>query len=347
MESLRLSGLSVIRGSFRLHSITLDVSQQEYLVVIGPTGSGKTTLLKAIAGAFNRVSGRVQIEGNDVTDFPPEKRSVVYVPQNYSLFNHMSAYRNIEFGLRARGFPREEAEKSIRDISEELGITNLLDRNPLTLSGGEQQKVSLARALVTKPKVLLLDEPLSMVDPETQTRLLLVLKRIPQRHNCSVMHVTHNWDEAYALANKVAVINMGKLVEVGTTKSVFEKPRTQFSARLTGFQNILSGVATATSSGSIIDLGHGIKVTTNAKAEGLVAVCVRPEWIVVDATEGDNVLTGNVIDTLRERHGIRIIAWVNGIEFTLLSRKEFSVGEKVTFQIPPEVVHIVDSEQDS
>ena len=119
MEALKLSNLSVTRGSFRLDSITLDINQREYLVVIGPTGSGKTTLLKTIAGAFNGVTGRVLLDGMDVTGYPPEKRNIVYVPQNYSLFNHMSAYRNIEFGLRARRLPRETIEMSIREISEE------------------------------------------------------------------------------------------------------------------------------------------------------------------------------------------------------------------------------------
>ena len=184
-----------------------------------------------------------------------------------------------------------------------------------------------------------------MVYPETQNRLLRVLKSIPSKHNCSVIHVTHNWDEAYALANRIAVINKGSLVEVGNPQSVFEKPTTQFSAHLTGFQNILAGVATPTDNGSIVDLGHGIRVSSNVKANGVVFVCVRPEWISVDVQDGDNVLIGNVIDTFRERHGVRVLASVNGIEFTILSREDFVVGGKVSFQIPPNVIHLIASDQ--
>ena len=345
MEALKLSNLSVTRGSFRLDSVTLDVGQQEYLVIIGPTGSGKTTLLKTIAGASYRVSGRVVVDGRDVTTDPPEKRSIVYVPQNYSLFNHLSVYRNTEFGLRARGLSREATERAVRDISDELGITSLLDRRPLTLSGGEQQKVALARALVTRPKVLLLDEPLSMVDPETQARLLLVLKSIPKKHNCSIIHVTHDWDEAYALAHRVAVIDKGILVEVGDPQNVFERPATEFSARLTGFQNVLTGAATATSVGSLIHLDRGIELRASQRADGRVVVCVRPEWLKADAKEGDNLLTGSVIETLRERHGRRVIASVDGTEFTILSSKDFVVGDKITFQIPPGAIHLIASEK--
>jgi ABC-type sugar transport system ATPase subunit len=287
------------------------------------------------------------LDGNDVTSYPPEKRNIVYVPQSYSLFNHLSVYRNIEFGLRARGLSREATEKAVRDISEELGIADLVDRRPLTLSGGEQQKVSLARALVTRPRVLLLDEPLSMVDPETQARLLLALKGIPKKHNCSIIHVTHNWDEAYALADRLAVIDGGTLVEVGDPEDVFERPATEFSARLTGFQNVLPGVATSTRDGSVVHLDCGIEIKANRRADGRVVACVRPEWLDADVQQGDNLLTGKVVETLRERHGRRVVASVDGTEFTLLSRRDFAVGEKITFGIPPEVVHLISSDENA
>lgn len=341
MEVLTLSNLSVTRGNFKLDSVSLSVSSQEYLVVIGPTGSGKTTLLKTIAGAFGRVTGSVSLEGRDVTAYPPEKRRIVYVPQNYSLFNHMNAYQNIEFGLKTRGLPREVIVESIDNISKQLGIVDLLDRSPLTLSGGEQQKVTLARALVTSPKVLLLDEPLSMADPETKNRLLIVLKSIPQKYNCSVVHVTHDWDEAYKLANRIAVINSGRIVEEGEPESIFERPKTRFTASLTGFQNIIAADAISEEDGSVLELVKGIRVRSSAKANGRVYACVRPEWISLDLDRKNNVLTGVVTETLRERAGVRLLVSVDGVEFAILAKSQVAVGERITFQIPSNALHLI------
>ena len=328
METLKLSDLSVTRGSFRLEPVNLSVNEREYLVVIGPTGSGKTTLLKTIAGAFGGVRGKILLDGTDVVAYPPEKRKIVYVPQNYSLFNHMTAYGNIEFGLKARNLPRDVIEQSIDNISNQLGIAELLNRSPLTLSGGEQQKVSLARALVTRPKILLLDEPLSMVDPETKSRLLIVLKNIPKNYNCSVMHVTHDWDETYSLADRIAVINKGRIVEVGNPESVFERPKSQFTAHLTGFQNIITGLATPSQSGSIVELDSRIRIISNTRANGNVYACVRPEWIMVGVAEGENILVGIVTDKLRERLGVRLLVSVGSVEFAMLARKEFNAPDR-------------------
>jgi molybdate/tungstate transport system ATP-binding protein len=347
MEALKLSNLSVARGSFRLGSIDLSVDEREYFVVIGPTGSGKTTLLKTIAGAFGRVAGNVSLNGTDVTSHPPEKRGIAYVPQNYSLFNHMSVYRNIEFGLKVRRLPREAIRETIGKISEELGIADLLDRSPSSLSGGEQQKVSLARALATSPRLLLLDEPLSMVDPETKSRLLVLLKGIPQKHDCPVMHVTHDWDETYALASRIAVINKGVIVEVGNPQSIFERPRSHFTARLTGFQNIITATAVRTENGSVVELGRGTKLSSSAKVDGKVYACVRPEWVVTDVREGDNVLVGRITGTLRERHGARLMVLVDGVEFSILARKELAVGDEVTFQIPSNALHLIPADQNA
>lgn len=348
MEGLALSNLSVTRGSFRLQSVTLTVSEHEYLVVIGKTGSGKTTLLKTIAGAYSRVTGNITLDGNDVTPYPPERRRIVYVPQNYSLFNHMNVYGNIKFGLSARGVSNQDVGGLISDISKELGITDLLGRSPVTLSGGEQQKVSLARALVTKPRTLLLDEPLSMVDPETKNRLLIVLNDIPKKHDCSVIHVTHDWDEAYALANRMAVINEGRIVEVGEPRRIFERPKSHHTAQLTGFQNIMMGIASPTESGSIVEIGPAIKIRSKSVARGRVYFCVRPEWISVQfPEEGENILQGSVTGMLRERLGVRLVLAVKGVEFIILAKGKFEIGEKITFQIPPSSAHLISVDGDS
>ncbi len=341
METLQLVSLSVARGSFRVDSVNLVVNEQEYLVIIGHTGSGKSTLLKAIVGAYAPVTGRVVVHGTDVTKYPPEKRGVVYVSQDYSLFNHMSVYANIEFGLRAKQLPRGLAKKAISEVTAQFGIEYLVERFPRTLSGGEQQKVALARALVTNPKVLLLDEPLSMVDPETKDQILITLKNIPWKYHCSVVHVTHDWDEAYALGNTIAVMEDGRIIEVGTSESIFERPAKHHTARLTGFQNIHLGTATADEQGSVVELDSDIKLRTGARTNGRVYVCVRPEWINTNIFEGTNILTGRVVSLLRDRLGLRVVVAVGETEFTMITDMQPSVGESLTFQVPAERVHLI------
>lgn len=341
METLRLVSLSVVRGRFRVDSVDLVVNEKEYVVIIGHTGSGKTTLLKAVVGAYSPIAGRVLVHGVDVTKHPPESRGVVYVPQNYSLFNHMSVCANVEFGLRAKRLPKNLVEKSVSEVAKQFGIGDLLNRSPQTLSGGEQQKVALARALVTNPRVLLLDEPLTMVDPETKDQILATLKNIPSMYNCSVVHVTHDWDEAYALADTIAVMEKGRITEVGTPESIFERPAKDHTARLTGFQNIHLGTAAADEQGSVVELASDIKLRTDSRVSGRVYACIRPEWINADTFEGTNILTGHVVSVLRDRFGVRVVVAVGGKQFTMITDREPAVGDSLTFQVPGGRVHLI------
>jgi len=177
-----------------------------------------------------------------VTEIPPEARDISYVPQGYAVFDHMSVYENIEYGLRFRGVPSGERRRLVEEIAEDLGIKHLLGRKAVNLSGGEQQRVALARALVVRPKVLLLDEPLSMLDRVTRERIIPLLKELPRRYETTVIHVTHDWDEAYSLADKVFIMNMGRVIEEGDPAQIFERPRSVFTAQFLGFQNVIRKV---------------------------------------------------------------------------------------------------------
>ncbi len=203
---------------FTLGPINTVFERETYNVILGPTGSGKSTLLKTIAGIYKVSEGNVVIDGIDVSKEPPETRNVSYVPQGYAIFDHMTVYENIEYGLRFKGIPKPERRRLIIEIAKDLGIDYLLNRRAVNLSGGEQQRVALARALVIKPKVLLLDEPpLSMLDRETRDRIILMLRELPKKYGITVVHVTHDWDEAYSLADKVYIMNEGKVLEEGGT----------------------------------------------------------------------------------------------------------------------------------
>jgi ABC-type sugar transport system ATPase subunit len=338
---LQIQNVNLTLGAFRLNSISLSVEQQEYLIIIGRTASGKTTLLKTIAGAYRPSSGKILINDVDITALPPEKRNIAYVSQVFSSFDPMDVHGNIEFGLRARGVPKPKREKLVQGIVRDLGIEYLLNRMPSTLSGGEQQRVSLARALVTRPKILLLDEPLSMIDPETKGSIIRLLKAIPEKYNIPVVHVTHEWDEAYTLASRIAVINQGSIVEVGSPEEIFNEPKSYLTAKLVGFYDLHKGAAALTESGSTIKLENGVELRSYVKISGSVYVCVRPEKVKLDAGNGSNKLEGRVVEVFRERFGFRVIINVNDVEFTALVENKPSRGEKIAIAIPEDSVYVI------
>ena len=338
---LQLRNINLTLGNFRLDSVSLNVDQQEYLIIIGRTASGKTTILKTIAGAYRPLSGKILIDGSDITNMPPEKRSIAYVSQIFSSFDPMNVHGNIEFGLKARGVPKPKREQLISEIVRDLGIEHLLDRMPVTLSGGEQQRVSLARALVTSPKILLLDEPLSMIDPETKGFIIRLLKAIPEKYNIPVVHVTHEWDEAYSLASRIAVIHLGRIIEVGTPEQIFYEPRSYLTAKLVGFYDMHKGEATLTESGSTITLENGLELRSLMKISGSVYACVRPEQVKLNNSNEFNKFEGRVVEVFRERFGFRIIINIKNIEFAALVGSKPARGDVVTIAIPDESVYVV------
>ncbi len=189
-----------------------------YCVILGPTGAGKSLLLEIIAGIVKPDKGRVSMDGKDITDLPPEKRGIGFVPQDCALFPHMNVRKNIAYGLRHE--KGHEKDKKVKEIAEKLGILHLLDRKPATLSGGEMQRVALARALVIKPKLILLDEPLSAVDLGTKKKLINELKYVRSEFGIPIAHVTHDILEAAMLAEEMAVVMNGRIVKSGRAEDV-------------------------------------------------------------------------------------------------------------------------------
>jgi len=268
-------------GEFHLRGIELDVAPGEYFVVLGPTGAGKTVLLETIAGLHQPREGRILLNGQDVTHIPPERRGIGFVYQDYALFPHLSVAGNIAFGLRLRGVNRRTAEEHVTAISQLLGIDHLLYRRPGTLSGGEQQRVALARALVVEPRLLLLDEPLSALDPETREGLQRELERLHQRLGTTTIHVTHDFEEAVALGDRIAVVNEGRVVQVGSPEEIFRKPGCEFVARFVGVRNVFQGEIRPGEDGyKVLHLdGVGIAVVTDLV--GRVHGSIRPEEIII------------------------------------------------------------------
>jgi molybdate/tungstate transport system ATP-binding protein len=278
---ISIKNLKVNLGDFLLQDINLDIEPGEYFIILGPTGAGKTVLLESIAGLYPVLGGNVWVGDKEITGLSPEKREIGIVYQDQVLFPHLSVEKNIAFGLKMRKCPKNETKAKVDAIVEVVGISHLLKRSPATLSGGEKQKVALARALVIQPKVLLLDEPLSALDPETRERMQRELRGIHSRIELTIIHVTHDFEEAIALGHRVAVLNDGCIAQVGTPEEFLRRPSSEFVARFALTRNILSGRAMGAENGcTIIDIG-GTQLRAIAEAKGQVRLSLRPEDILI------------------------------------------------------------------
>ncbi|CAB49078.1 tungstate ABC transporter ATP-binding protein WtpC [Pyrococcus abyssi] len=273
---LRVESVSKDYKEFKLRDISFDVKKEEHFIILGPSGAGKTVLLEIIAGIIEPDEGRIILNGVDVTSYPPEKRNLAYIPQDYALFPHMTVYDNIAFGLKLRRISRQEIDRKVKEISKVLGIEHLLHRKPRTLSGGEKQRVAIARALVIEPELLLLDEPFANLDVQTKSRFMTEMKVWRKELGFTSLHVTHSFEEAISLGDRVGVMLRGRLVQVGDVKEVFSNPVDEGVARFLGFENIIEGVA----KGNILE-ANGVKITLPISVEGKVRIGVRPEDIIL------------------------------------------------------------------
>ena len=275
---LRVERVSKDWREFRLRDISFEVKKNEYFIILGPSGAGKTLLLELIAGIFVPDSGRIFMNGKDITFLPPEKRDLAYIPQNYALFPHMKVYDNIAYGLRLRKIPKNEIDKRIREIAEILEISHLLHRKPETLSGGEAQRVAIARALILEPRVILLDEPFANLDPQTRAKLIQEMKRWRKELNFTALHVTHSFEEAVSLGDRVGVMLNGTLIQSGDVREVFSKPKNEEVAKFLGFENIIEGIA----EGRVLRT-NGISIELPIEVKGRVRIGIRPEEIVISS----------------------------------------------------------------
>ena len=279
---VEVRGLSIRLGEFAVHEADLDIARGEYFVLLGPTGAGKTVLLECVAGLYRPDKGDVIVDGERVNDTAPERRGLGYLPQDYALFPHLTVAQNIGFGMRIRRKPRAEIERKVEQLAELLGITHLLHRTPVHLSGGEQQRTALARALAIEPKVLLLDEPLSALDEQTRETLCVELKRVHTELKTTTVHVSHNFEETLAVADRIGIISDGRMRQVGTTEEVFHRPASEFVARFVRSENIWRGQGQRGSGGLYVSVGL-LSLKAAEGPEGEVFLTVRPEEVEIAA----------------------------------------------------------------
>jgi len=221
---LKVQNLGFRVGGFELHDVCLHVEPREYFVLMGATGSGKSLLVKSICGLTRARAGRIMIGGRDVTNLPPRLRGVGYVPQDSCLMPHLSVLRNVAFAMEVAGLSKNHAAEEIAPVVEFLGIGDLLNRSTVNLSGGERQKVALARALASKPKLLLLDEPVSALDEPTRREICVVLRRVQREFGVATIHVCHSRQEAAAVHDRVGVMSEGRLIQTGSLDELTDNP---------------------------------------------------------------------------------------------------------------------------
>ncbi|MFJ2787899.1 ABC transporter ATP-binding protein [Streptomyces sp. NPDC093249] len=306
---VRLTGISKSYGSFTaVHPLDLTVPQGSFFALLGASGCGKTTTLRMIAGLEDPSTGTVFLGDRDVTDLPPYKRPVNTVFQSYALFPHMDITENIAFGLRRRGI--KSVKKQVDDMLELVQLGDKARHKPHQLSGGQQQRVAVARALINHPQVLLLDEPLGALDLKLRRQMQLELKRIQTEVGITFVHVTHDQEEAMTMADQVAVMNGGRVEQLGAPADLYENPRTTFVANFLGTSNLIEAEVLETGADLLVTAGGsrlrvpGDRCTTAVRQGGKVLVGVRPEKIslthaddAATVADGRNRVTGRIADS--------------------------------------------------
>lgn len=345
---IQADGVSIRLGEFTLTDISFAVGTGEYFVILGPTGSGKTVLVECIVGLHQPSHGRIVLDGRDVTGLLPEKRGVAYVPQDYCLFPHMTVEENIGFGLRIRKADPAHIARQVQRLSEILQITHLLRRRPVNLSGGEKQRTALARALAVEPTLLLLDEPFAAVDERTREMLCDQFKVVQRELGTTTVHVSHNFEEALSVADRIGIFERGRLLQVGTPDEVFSRPASEFVAHFTGARNVIDGEVVSRG-GSYAFRGCGVTVPVSATREGPAKLVVRPEEIRIAAgpASGGPTLQGTVSRISDRGASVRVGVTVAAGEWSLLLPKRearalgLAMNQPVTFELPAQALHLI------
>jgi molybdopterin-binding protein len=314
---------------FAIKDVSFEVSNSQYFVLLGSTGVGKSVLLETIAGLIRPDAGRIFLDGKDITNEKMQKRKIALVFQNSTLFPHMTVYDNIAYPLRCRRNGKTQIRQRVAELAEDFAISHLLKAKPHTLSGGESQRVSLARAVASEPRCLLLDEPLSSLDAKSRSQMRSLLRKINSKDQLQIVHVTHDYTEAVSLATHVAVMEAGTIAQAGTVEQIFQRPKSEFVARFVGIRNFFKGRlqephahGTNTRRFTSGNLSFSV-LTDNPGGPGFV--CVRSEDVTISnktsPTSARNNFEGTIVDIVPAGIGIEVIVDI-GVEIAALITAE-------------------------
>jgi len=351
-KKLILENLSKKFGSLvALNNVSLTIEPGEFVCFLGPSGCGKTTLLRIITGFEQATSGNIIFDGKIINDIIPQKREFGIVFQSYALFPNMTVNQNIAFGLKMRKMPPKLIDERICEMLQLLGLTGWENHYPSQLSGGQQQRVALGRALAIKPGVLLLDEPLSALDAKIRVRLRTVIKRLQQELGITMIYVTHDQEEALALADRVIIMRDGEFRQIGSPWQIYKEPRTSFVADFVGTSNFI----TATRENDKLKFGQLVLAVAgiDTVAGDTLYLAIRPENIEIVGTtiQPENCVPSNCVEVTAEVINflgavVRISFLLEGDEMLVdLPEKEFEKtglkrGEKITLYFPPDAFYV-------
>lgn len=341
---IRIENLNVFLPSFSLWGINLSIEKGEFFAIIGPTGAGKTVLLEAIVGLQAISRGSIRLEDREISQLPPEERGIAIMYQDYCLFPHLTVLQNIRYGLKYH--PEQKDEKYLKYLLKFLELESLVHRSPLSLSGGEQQRAALARALAVQPRILLLDEPLSALDPSSRGEIQMELKRLHRHLGITFLMVTHDFTEALTMARRGAVMNEGRIEQVAEIEEIFQKPASEFVAKFVGIRNLFP----ASFAGSRAQL-DGFQLETGRllpEREGYLSI--RPEEIVLSRQAFSSSIRNTIhgkVDLIRQVGlSLEITVRCGRLLFQALITRgallelELKEGEKVCLSFKASSIHV-------
>jgi len=337
---LHLQGIHKTYGkTAAVNNISIEIRSGEFFTLLGPSGCGKTTLLRMIAGMELQDSGRIILDGRDITRLPAIKRQINTVFQSYALFPHLNIFENIAFGLRSRKLPENEINQRVAQSMDMLELGNMKNRFPHQLSGGQNQRVALARALINEPKVLLLDEPMSALDAKLRAQVQVELRRLQQKLHQTFILVTHDQDEALVVSDRVAVMREGQIIQFGTPEQVYDAPKNKFVAEFLGAANLIPG---RFENGLFhTDIGSFVLSKPPAWNQGLVAI--RPEWITVSETQpAQNGIRAKVSEIIYRGTSRDLWFEPGRIRVRSSTYKHFSIGDEAWLEFAPSELVVLD-----
>jgi iron(III) transport system ATP-binding protein len=339
------SGHGAVRA---VDDISLDIQNGEFLTLLGPSGCGKTTTLRLIAGFEMPTSGRLLLNGQDITSQPPNKRDMALVFQNYALFPHMSVYDNVAYGLQTQRMSKAKINEKVRAALEMMELSGLGDRRPNQLSGGQQQRVALARSLVMEPSILLFDEPLSNLDAKLRVQMRSEIHRLQRRLGITSIYVTHDQVEAMALSDRIVVMNKGKIEQMGGPEEIYHYPKTRFVADFIGRANFLPVTVDSVQDkqAQVTLLGKTLQVATifDTRPGAAVTAMLRPEALSI--RDDASLPQGKIEQAMYLGTEIEYVVSVNGQKITISDndprrQNMFAEGQTIGIDFIPEAVHLL------
>ena len=350
-----------------IENISLDIQDKEFLTVLGPSGCGKTTLLRLIAGLEVPSDGDILIDGNSVLEVPVRERDIAMVFQRYSLYNHMTVYDNLAFPLKMRKVSEQDTKRKVKNATELLGLDKVLDRKPGKLSGGEQQRVALGRAIVREPKVFLMDEPLTFLDPKLRTQMRVEIKTLQRRLGVTTIYVTHDQAEAMIMSDRIALLKSGVLQQLGTPAEVYEKPINTFVASFLGSPaiNLIDCSYVEKKGKTFLDLGFFKlditdlnNIVSEERSGNELILGVRPEDIVLSREKSVDAIESEVyvIETLGSEINVIVkLPTYKAFKFGLhdvanvktASGTDIKIGDKIWLKLNKRKIHIFNKSGES